>query len=290
MTENYDTTTKAEKTAEELDKEAPEKEKEGEGEKLFTQQQVEKLLSERIKRERKNNEALIPVRQLIKRLSEEGNFKGKSYGEIAGEIINRFSDGSRENDDNVRTASEGETSGEQNKTEQTDFSRGGETSDVNAHSVAAEEGGEKNDDAEKHVGDRLTGEKTAIELLCSFKEKYPDADMNKIFEGGMFKRFAKGKEGSIYEICEDYCSFLSELHGANKSHTVYGEDDFSERENERAGRISSTGFSAYSGSDASCGAELTKQQMEIAESAGISYREYAELLSSIPKRKGKQVK
>ena len=53
------------------------------GEKLFTRSQVEALITERIKRERKVNEALMPVKQLMKDIASRDEFKGKSYSEIS---------------------------------------------------------------------------------------------------------------------------------------------------------------------------------------------------------------
>jgi hypothetical protein len=82
------------------------------------------------------------------------------------------------------------------------------------------------------------------------------------------------------EICEDFCSFLSLLDTEKVK-----DDDESDMEYDGANRNSSmlsTAFSSHSAtSDISGG--LTKQQMEIAKSAGLSYREYSQLLSSIPK-------
>lgn len=286
-----------------------------EGEKLFTQQQLEAFIAERIKRERKMNESLIPVKQLIKTLASREEFKGKSYSDIAKNLVKALSEKSvkeesvkdvcgntaetqAKTDSKCATKMENAVEegiadagsdaalqcGTQNNTRE-DFH--GEENDEKEGNYVSEEAVEKtsvekqNEQTDKPESQNTNNTLQQIEVFCAFKEKYPDADMNKLFDSNLFKSFAKGKNQSLLEICEEYCDFLSafEEKGNHKSDNAFEASIHGQRQ---ASPMLSTAFSSHSAtSNISDG--LTKQQMEIAKSAGLSYREYAELLSSIPK-------
>ena len=59
-------------------------------EKVFTQSQVDALINERIKRERKVNESLLPVKELLKAAMSKGLVKGRSYAEMAQDFVDRL--------------------------------------------------------------------------------------------------------------------------------------------------------------------------------------------------------
>ncbi len=282
-------------------------------EKLFTKQQVEALITDRIKRERKINESLLPVKQLVKTLSAKEEFKGKSYSEIAQKLVSVLSDFNAQNCNNgiCEKCDSGIEDKKTDASEKNPPIKESNTDDagcVAAQSVGNDENlrevnhGQQNEEKEEkgtlefenesQIGkDRVESEKRGglsqdsfveISSLCEFKKKYPDADMNKLFDSDMFQSFAKGKKQSLTDICEDYCRFLSafdrKIPDFEQQHR---QEDFS-YEQKRSSPMSSTAFSSHSGTSLVSDG-LTKQQMEIAKSAGLSYREYAELLSSIPK-------
>ena len=273
------------------------------GEKLFTRSQVEALITERIKRERKVNEALMPVKQLMKDIASRDEFKGKSYSEISKKLVEVLSkkESYEKESDGVCMGISEENKGISDTEKVNDENLSRETSEnTDAGCVAVQscgndeslrekvhgtDNGENEENAFSEKSEEVQKEKNVdtvlgIDSLCAFKKKYPTADMNKLFDSNLFGSFAKGRNQSLMEICEDFCSFLSLLDTEKVK-----DDDESDMGYDGANRNSSmlsTAFSSHSAtSDISGG--LTKQQMEIAKSAGLSYREYSQLLSSIPK-------
>jgi len=116
-----------------------------------------------------------------------------------------------------------------------------------------------------------------MDVLCEIKAKYPKEVLEKLLEGNLFESFAKGRNGSMAEIFGDFCSFMSNIKGDESECFAKNDSDYA-----------STAFSSQSGT-AESGINLTKQQMDMAKSAGLSYREYARMLESIPKRTGRTI-
>lgn len=277
-------------------------------EKLFTQKQLEEIINDRIKRERKVNEALLPVKQLLKQFASKEKFKGKSYGEIAESLVSALTEKERKNyeeekigvDDGIKepenqliaeSCQEGETEKENVITQTCEVSENvrdtvhGENvqeneTDLSAQEFVNEERENKQGLAHNEQHENEDG-KSQMDMLIAFKQTHPEADMNMLFDGNLFKSFAKGKNASLSEICEDYCEFLSALRSSGKTELSKDEDDFGFTGRNDTG-MASTSFSSVSAT-APVSAGLTKQQMNLAKEGGLSYREYAELLSSIPK-------
>lgn len=228
-------------------------------EKMFTQSQLEEIISERLGRERKVNESLLSVKQLLRTASEKGLIKGASYAEMAKELAERLRD---KPENNVST----EEVPECGQKEETCT-----VADVHGEKNAVEvDGGNDGKEAKE-------AEKSFMEVLCEIKQKYPGDAVEKLLSGNLFESFAKGRNGSVTDIFGDFYSFMSKI-DTNKS------ESFATETNDYA----STAFSSQSGT-AKESAGLTKQQMDIAKSAGMSYREYALLLESIPKRTGRTI-
>lgn len=256
------------------------------GGKTFTQSEVEKLINERIKRERKVNKSLLPIKQLLRKMADEGVLSGESYSEMAQNLVKGLTvkaegvsetaqqDGDEENA--VGTAASSDDGFEpetQNETAEKSCAAGENGSEEKEEKVTENDG-------EKEEAQNTQQVSLTFSDIASLKAKYPSADMNLLFDGGKFERFAKGKTSSLEEIFDDYCAFIQEFSpsGSFSSPREYEENT----RDATASSLASTAFSSYSGtSPVSDG--LTKQQMEIAKSAGLSYREYAQLLSSIPK-------
>lgn len=219
-------------------------------ERLFTQKELEEKISERLSRERKNNESLLSVKQLLKNFSDKGLLSSRSYTEMAKELIGKLS--------------ENKNSGTDIGGEKTAFTP--VAAETDGHDNATENGGKK--DEQENVDESFAS------VLSRIKEKYPEGTVEKLLSGNEFLYFAKGRSGRMDEVFDDYYNFLNCRGGAE--------------ERELPGELYSTAFSSYSGAD-TVRTSLTKQQMEIAKGAGMSYREYSELLESIPKR-GQRIK
>ena len=235
--------------------------KEKDKEKMFSQSKLDEILNERISRERRTNEALSSVKNLLKNLSEKGLLKKGSYSEMAKEIISKLS----EKSDTERVQDAKNTDGETT-----------EVRDLQTSSVADEEG---TNDKNAYCGnndetEEKAKEKDFVGMLSGIKTKYPKNVVESLITTDHFERFAKGRTGSFEEILDDYSDFMCELYVTVKN------------DNDSHATLASTAFSSHSGAPDS-GVNLTRQQMDIAKSAGMSYREYQNLLESIPKKSGR---
>lgn len=233
-------------------------------EKLFTQSQLEEILKDRLQRERRSNDALVSVKKLLKTACDKGLLSGTSYAEMAKDLVEKLS---------VSTNKACDTSDGEDKTIKTaqtpiNAEIGGKTDVCHAD---GKENGEVSEKAQKK-------DVSFIAVLSDIKAKYPDAEVEKMLSGDGFERFAKGRSADIREIFDDYYDFMSAI--SEKHRTQERDTDHSE--------LCSTAFSSHSGAS-DMGANLTKQQMDMAKSAGLSYREYAEMLESIPKRTGRTI-
>ena len=231
--------------------------KEEKQEKLFTQSQLEEIIRERLMRERKGNESLLAVKKLLKSASEKGLVRDGSYADMASELVKRLTDSAKtEGEDMEKT-----TPCAENETD-----------------TGAAADGENNVTDDGNTADEVKStEMDFIGILSHLKQKYPEKALARMLEGNSFERFAKGRSGSMEEIFDDFYSFMEDFSGNGGN--VSDEDHSA---------LSSTAFSSHSGASDS-GAKLTKQQMEIAKGAGMSYREYADLLESIPKKAGRTI-
>ena len=248
-------------------------------EKMFTQTQLKELISERLKRERKVNEALIPVKELLNTLVKDGAIKQGSYGNMAKEITLLLKNARGEN---VCLEENGEKSESLADSCKTTSENSGKSETL----LFAD--GESDNSSRNECGNAVQDENKSLsqkepDFFASLKEiseKYPEDKTENLFTLGLFEKFARGKSGSICDIYGEYRNFIKTLEGLN-GRTI-NPDRMENREDIRdEGEYSSTSFSKYSGLSEDC--SLTKQQMEIAKSAGISYREYEELLRSVPK-------
>ncbi len=285
------------------------------GQRLFTQSQLRELISERLKRERKVNEALVPVKNLLNTLAEKGVIEQGSYSDMASRLVSLYSVENEDSQQLVHTDAEQndsfENGGDANalgadKTDGKAICFGAEKSDAMQKQCGDEEcddktvkenektgaaqnqTAEKEEKAEKNVGDETA---SFLRAIKNIREKYPDSEISSSFDLGLFEAFARGKNASVDEIFGDFCSFMEgvrknpSLSSAekNKRFTESKEEGFDENiRDDGISNASSTAFSSCSGTSNDIG--LTKQQMEIAKSAGLSYKEYARLLKSIPQK------
>lgn len=268
-------------------------------EKTFTQSQLEEIISERLSRERRVNESLSDVKKLLKGAAQKGLLKGTSYAEMARELVSKLSEeteGAVEKNTREHTEVPEKTVSE---TEEAAFSEDDRVGEQNQENVGIPEdenfaaADAKEHDAQsgtvsdstlskestqrKEEGDVMKG---FFEILSEIREKHGKEGVEKLMQAELFESFAKGRSGSIGDIFSDFCSFMDALGTGNAA------ADKTEAQGDRIDSdFSSTAFSAHSASTVSAKDSLTKQQMEIARSAGMSYREYAELLGSIPSGK-----
>ena len=228
-------------------------------EKTFTQDELEKLISERLRRERRNFEAFEDLKGAFDELSSTGVIEKASYSDMArmlGERLGRAKDA-----DEFQIPAEPEkdaVEAEENDT----FAKGiGEEPET-------EDG--KADDADKgKAGKSGLSSLDGVTLgdILSLEEEYPGEDAAMTVLSESFRLFAEGRNAPLGDIYEQYIRF-ERAHGGSEGarrKTVPLRSSFSD------GAVQTD-----------YGASLTKRQMEIAREGGLSYREYAEMLGSLP--------
>lgn len=258
--------------------------------KLFTQAQLENLLCERMKRERKNARSLNSLKTVLKQLKSNGILDSGSYSDMADELCRRLGslmqkEGERQNDTpdeqadntdkNVFSAEGGgavlnvqpRNTGE--NAENTVYAPGAENRE---NETCAEK---EQDAAAASAGQNAGETSVSISDLFELKERCPNADVGKIFTDKAFFEFSKGRSGSLCERYLGYLGFMSLLPG--RESVQNDRSDYS--------GAASTAFSSDGKAYAHDYSErLTRRQMDIAKNAGMSYREYGELLDSIPSK------
>jgi hypothetical protein len=213
-------------------------------ERLYTSQELEKIVEARLKRERLHNDSYMKVRESLALLRKEDAFKDLSNAKIAqklSEIAQKLSsDETPDNDKDPVTVPDVQTS----------FEKAG----------AEENGNEK----ERRVNE-----------IKQFISVYGEDTLEKLMEDKLFTSFCKRHSGDLLTLYEDYTIFLSQLANANSA------------VNARAAQrgFASTGFSGYAAGTPDYASLLTENQKKIASAAGMSYRQYSELLAQIPTKK-----
>lgn len=327
------------------------------GEKKFTQEELEKLISERLKRERKNNAAISALKKTLDVMSDSGFIKSGSYSLMAEELTrllrqnlaqNHISaapsamvsvnpdgfnfitdDDSEKNAGQVPDNDEPEQNPHGNElkhvpdnkmyTENADsiietngmiFENSGTTNENAGTALDKANTPLENEDIKgtkapvssgivpesvgEHAGAR-TFSPEIFGVLYELKERFPENDVAHDVTSKEFELFAKGKSTDISEIYKDFLCFKAQYSDNNTgfpSNTVRAsEPEFSHKGNLTSDKSSyefdgtSRGYSGFSGGAplADYSKMLTKRQMDIAKQSGMSYREYANLLQSIPK-------
>ena len=326
------------------------------GEKKFTQEELEKLISERLKRERKNNAAISALKKTLDVMSDSGFIKSGSYSLMAEELTrllrqnlaqNHISaapsamvsvnpDGfnfitdhdSEKNDGRVPDNDEPEQNPHGNElkhvpnnkmyTENADsiietngmiFENSGTTNENAGTALDKANTPLENEDIKgtkapasseivpesvgEHAGAR-TFSPEIFGVLYELKEHFPENDVAHDVTSKEFELFAKGKSADISEIYKDFLCFKAQYSDNNTgfpSNTVQGSEPVLSRKDIPASDKNSyefdgtsRGYSGFSGGAplADYSKMLTKRQMDIAKQSGMSYREYANLLQSIP--------
>lgn len=326
------------------------------GEKKFTQEELEKLISERLKRERKNNAAISALKKTLDVMSDSGFIKSGSYSLMAEELTrllrqnlaqNHISaapsamvsvnpdgfnfitdDDSEKNDGRVPDNDEPEQNPHGNElkhvpenkkyTENADsiietngmmFENSGTTNENAGTELDKANTALENEDIKgtkvpvssgivpesvgEHAGAR-TFSPEIFGVLYELKERFPENDVAHDVTSKEFELFAKGKSADISEIYKDFLCFKAQYSDNNTgfpSNTVQGSEPVLSRKDIPASDKNSyefdgtsRGYSGFSGGAplADYSKMLTKRQMDIAKQSGMSYREYANLLQSIP--------
>lgn len=263
-------------------------------EKIYSRNQLENIIEQRLKRERQKNESMSKVRGLLADLRKKDEFKSLSNAAMAEKLAE------------IAASSQGA----ENATEE-DFSQAvvpdaekdtlpaADTQEKDHNAVSAERSAEPNGAAaqqnseaympypcstegfsekeifspEETVGDYEYPSR--IREISEFLTVYSEKELVSALKDDAFRAFCEGKRGSILELYEGYKSFIKALEHSHEARSY------------RAARsgLASTAFSGFSSSAVDYGSMLTENQKEIANRAGMSYQRYAELLAQIPSKK-----
>ena len=240
-------------------------------EKTFTQTELEKLISERLKRERKNIAAFSEIRDIIDGLRENGVIKSASYADAAKELGMRLQN----------------TQKNTYETEETDSGNEKEALSAAAPDFEEEESaktekdeGILNAEEEKETDFNAEFEKMTASELLSLAKSYENGEMLKDISTKSFTIFAKDRKGSVKEIYDAYVGFKKEFSPEKYEKPVKSGEKDEENAPEIYDERELSGFASGAISDFPL--NLSKRQMDIARENGMSFREYSELLESIP--------
>ena len=214
------------------------------GEKLFTSKQVERIIGERLAREKRNSASLAEVRDMMMNLVTAGVIHSRNIPDMAAEV------------EELLKSAVGEKS-----TESADST--GETAVTENTSGTSPEGASE---------DESSGDSPTVDSeLEEFTRVFPRVDLRSLLENEDFLDYADGKSGSLVSL---YAAFLTE-----RDERILAEEQ--DRSNSLRRSLASTGFSSGKSAGEDYSSLLTPTQMRIAKSAGMTYKEYADYLSQI---------
>lgn len=263
--------------------------------KYFTQKELEKHINSRLLRERKKYGELTAFKEMADMLTEKGIIDADSYAEAAAKImlmIDEHTAGNREVKQaapkffGVTADTAAETASDANCeiAENTDLA-GKRASDLGKKSNP----GGLHTDSVFGVGKNADNRESADDDL-PFQSINPgeyEAESDGMTDNG--DGCVREEENGAYDVLSEICTSLLEIIDNAKKRREReknGEDCFEDGIKSIRRNFCSTGFSKGRNREVqSFSDELTPQQRDIARRAGISYREYSELLREIPEAK-----
>ena len=277
----------------------------------FTEAQVTRIVGERLARERKNNEALGKVKDMLMNSVRAGVLKSENIADMAGELeellakldkVEKDSGESKasasDNTDAKASMAVGKEQGAKDATDVkmqsiSDASAMGEGMGVNGTESTDIAGGRsaksKGDTVSKEdmvkvgtQGNPVDAERvrdTEVDTdaeVAEFISLFPDIDLEELLCDEDFLSFAESlsDDGKRRSVSMVYIAYLKDTAKKLKAQNARRKTDFTRG-------LASTGFSARSGGGRDYSDTLTPNQMRIARDAGMSYREYADYLSQI---------
>ena len=224
-------------------------------EKLYTQAELENIVEARLSRERKNNESLVRVRETLNTIRKKDAFKNLSNAALS-ERLSQLAAGFSA-DETPAIVPEKE-----------------KMPPATPDAAENAENGRADDKAEMTAKDS-DGNENRNDELSEFIELYGEERFDELMKDKTFKSFCRNRGGDLLSLYEDYVLFLDRLDHAGSA----------KRTKAAQRGLASTGFSGYAAGSTDYAGILTENQKRIAQTAGMSYKQYAELLSQIPTKK-----
>ena len=280
-------------------------------EKTFTRDETEAIVEARLARERRNNEALIPIRELIHRLRKVEPYRSLSTAELSELILQKLGQAVKDTASVPPLRADGETEKTDSfpETGKTEFTPEPTTEEVPPESVITAPLPSEKVPPEDFPTEKPLVENTSVETVSDekiplktvpntaetlsetereeaaqkrrredirrFLAAYGEETLLSALRDDTFKSFCVGKNGDLCTLYRGYLDFLSALSESKNARLC--------RAAER--QLASTGFSNIASGAPDYGALLTENQKSIAKAAGMSYRDYAEFLEQIPKKR-----
>ncbi len=247
--------------------------------KYFTQKDLEKHINERLVRERKKYSELEMLRKMTDELMENGTIDANSYAEAAERLkalLYEMTAGNREDSENGKN---GEGKSDTEEPMQTESQGANDDIDESSDNAVMMPRDSDDTDSDTPVSDN-DGETTdTSEFPFRTVEDIEREEQMKDASADSEKSDAeKADSGNTMAKLSEICTAILELVNSEKERQEIKKTTDDARKN-----VCSTGFSKSSSSDMQeYFGTLTPTQREIAKRAGLSYREYAELLSQIP--------
>ena len=164
----------------------------------------------------------------------------------------------------------------------------GEKSDeMSGKTGLAAEGAPCEEQSARAVGEEKVFSESVFGALYALADRFPENDVARDVTSKAFRLFAAGKSGDITSVYEEYLAFRKAAAAEQIRKEVQSPSAPETSEDEQKCDVTKTASRSFSGfpggtPPADYGAALTARQMLIARQSGMSYREYAELLHSVP--------
>lgn len=145
------------------------------------------------------------------------------------------------------------------------------------------------------VGEEKVFSEDVFGAFYTLADRFPEHDVAHDISSKAFRLFAAGKSGEITAIYEEYIAFQEacDFSPREKSPTASVDEAYPNdgAQDSEAKEAYSRSYSSFSGGmpPVDYGEALTARQMLIARQSGMSYREYAELLHSVPHGNGRKL-
>lgn len=252
----------------------------------FTRDETEAIVEARLARERRNNESLIPVRELIARLRRAEPYRSLSTAALSELILKVLGQTVKDTEPSPPPRADGTADGEPEASDEAltetppEISEQAPTEEALPEKPSFECAEPRIDDAEKaKTVENAESEEQARarrkEDIRRFLAEFGEETLLSALRDDAFRTFCVGKSGDLCTLYRGYLAFLSALTESQNARLC--------RAAER--QLASTGFSNIASGAPDYGALLTENQKSIAKASGMSYRDYAAFLEQIPKKR-----
>lgn len=163
----------------------------------------------------------------------------------------------------------------------------GESDEMSGKTGLAAEGAPCEEQSARAVGEEKVFSESVFGALYALADRFPENDVARDVTSKAFRLFAAGKSGDITSVYKEYLAFRKAAAAEQIRKEVQSPSAPETSEDEQKCDVTKTASRSFSGfpggtPPADYGAALTARQMLIARQSGMSYREYAELLHSVP--------